>query len=425
MLRRYRPRDEAGFREALAARAQFGDDHRVTGAVEGLIADVRARGDLAVSEAVSRFDGARLSSDRFRVSDAEWDALAEKCPGEVRAALQLAAERIVAFHRAHKPQTTRVEGPGTVLEQRIVPLGSALCYAPGGRATYPSSVLMTAIPARVAGVKRVCVTSPAKGDQDVSPAIAAAARIAGADELWRLGGVQAVAAFALGTESIRRVDKIAGPGNAFVTEAKRRLSTDVGIDLLAGPTEVLVLAEEGVGDPRWIACDLIAQAEHDPEARSVLVTTSEALVDAVDRALAEEDMGEVAAASLRDHGCAVICESFDDAVAFAESYAPEHLELIVREPRSYVERLSSAGAIFVGPHAPVAVGDYLAGPNHTLPTAGTARFSSGLSTVDFVRRQSVIEWSRERLAEDTAALGNLARAEGLPAHARAAEVRRS
>jgi histidinol dehydrogenase len=423
MLRRFVPRTRADWDEALSMRARFGTDPRVTGPVSTVIDDVRRRGDAAVEEAARRFDLVPFGREKFRVSDVEWDSLAAKCPRETVAALELAAARIEAFHRAHLPASTRVEQPGAVLEQRVVPLSAVLCYAPGGRASYPSTVLMTAIPARVAGVKRVCVTSPAKGADDLSPAIAAAARIAGAHELWRIGGVQAVAGFALGTGSIARVDKVVGPGNAFVTEAKRVLSSEVGIDSLAGPTEVLIVAEEGVADPRWLACDLVAQAEHDPEARAVLVTTSAALADAVEAALAKEAIGAVARQALEAHGSVVVADSMDAALAFADRYAPEHLELVVKDPRACLDRVPSAGAVFLGAYAPVPVGDYIAGPNHTLPTAGTARFSSGLSAADFVRRQSLIQFEPSRLREDVRALRALADAEGLPAHARAAEVR--
>lgn len=421
-LRRFTPRTDADWAAALAVRGVIGDDGRVTEAVTSVVAAIRERGDAALAEFVYRFDGADLPPARFRVSDAEWDALAAACPAPVRKALELAAKRIAAFHRAQLPPEVRIEDDGAILEQRVVPMGSVLCYTPGGRATYPSTVLMTAVPAKVAGVSRVVVTSPAKGTGDVSPAIAAAARIAGADELWRVGGAQAVAAFALGTRTIARVDKVVGPGNAYVTEAKRQLAAEVGIDLLAGPTEVMIVAEEGAADPKWIACDLIAQAEHDPEARSVLVTPSAALADAVERAIAAESPGEVAAAALAAHGSIVLCP-LDEALDFAERYAPEHLELMLHDPRAALPKVTTAGAIFLGAHAPVPVGDYLAGPNHTLPTAGTGRFSSGLGTADFVRRQTLIHYTPERLAADTAALRALADAEGLPAHARAAESR--
>ncbi len=423
MLKRRQPRTPADWDEALSWRARLGSDTRVTEAVAGVIADVRTRGDAAVHAAAAKFDGVPFGPERFRVSDSEWSALAERCPGRVVQALELAAERIEEFHRAHRPLPTRLESRGARLEQRIVPLSAVLCYAPGGRASYPSTVLMTAIPARVAGVGRVCVTSPAKGSDDLAPAIAAAARLAGAQELWRIGGVQAVAGFALGTAMIHRVDKVVGPGNAFVTEAKRQLSSEVGIDSLAGPTEVLIVAEEGAANPRWIACDLIAQAEHDPEARAVLVTPSPALADQVEAALAREQIGPVARAALEAFGCAIVSASLGEALDFANRYAPEHLELVVRDPGAALERVQTAGAVFVGPYSPVPVGDYLAGPNHTLPTAGTARFASGLSTHDYVRRQSVICYDEARLREDTAALRALADAEGLPAHARAAEVR--
>lgn len=423
MLRRLRPQTAAEWDEALSYRARFGVDEKVTPLVARLIADIRERGDAAVHEASAKFDGITFGPERFRVSQDEWDALAAKCPEPTLRALELAARRVEAFHAAHKPTAVRMDADGAILEQRIQPLNAVLCYTPGGLAVYPSTVLMTAIPARVAGVARIVVTSPAKGDNDISPAIAAAAKLAGAHELWRIGGSQAVAAFALGTQSIAQVDKVVGPGNSYVTEAKRQLSSEVGIDSLAGPTEVLIVAEEGVVPAKWIACDLAAQAEHDPEARAVLVTTSDALVDEVEQALAAETLSEVTRRSLADHGCAIVAPSLAEALAFADRYAPEHLELLVNDPRAHLDSVRSAGAVFVGGYSPVPVGDHLAGPNHTLPTAGTARFASGLSTHDFVRRQSVIEWSEARLREDVKALRAIADAEGLPAHARAAEVR--
>jgi histidinol dehydrogenase len=423
VLRRLEPKTPAEWDAALSWRARLGSDQKVTDAVSGVIADVRARGDEAVLAAATRFDGVTFGVEGFRVSAAEWKALADRCAPKVVAALELAASRIEAFHTAHNPKPTRLAGDGAVLEQRIVPLSAVLCYAPGGRASYPSTVLMTAIPARVAGVSRVCVTSPAKGTEDLSPAIAAAARLAGAHELWRIGGVQAVAGFALGTKTIGRVDKVVGPGNAFVTDAKRQLSSEVGIDSLAGPTEVLIVAEEGAANPKWIACDLIAQAEHDPDARSVLVTSSSKLVDEVEAALRNEQIGDVARRALEAYGCAIVCASLDEALAYADRYAPEHLELIVKDPPSRLAQVRTAGAVFMGPYSPVPVGDYLAGPNHTLPTAGTARFASGLSTHDFVRRQSVISYDADRLRRDVPMLRALADAEGLPAHARAAEAR--
>lgn len=423
MLKRLNPKTKEDWAAALELRARLGGDERVTRAVSEVIAAVRARGDEAVHEAAVRFDGVSFGPERFRVSEADWDRLAAACPPDVSEALELAAARIRAFHELQLPATAWIEEDGAHLELRPIPLDSVLCYAPGGRASYPSTVLMTAVPARVAGVPRVVVTSPAKGDEDISPAIARAARIAGAHELWRIGGVQAVAAFAVGTESVARVAKVVGPGNAFVTDAKRQLSAEVGIDSLAGPTEVLIVAEEGVADPRWIACDLIAQAEHDPEARAVLVTPSAALADAVEQALAKETLGEVSARALREHGCVIVAASLDEALEFADLYAPEHLELVLHEPEAALERVKNAGAVFLGAYTPVPVGDYIAGANHTLPTAGTARFSSGLSTADFMRRQSVVRYDAERLRRDAGPLGAIARAEGLPAHAQAVEAR--
>lgn len=421
-LKRFDISTPAGFADALSARGVIGEDPVLSQRVAEVVQGIRERGDKALAEFVARFDSEELQVERFRVSGQEWDALAAACPKEVREALEFAALRIRAFHEPQLPQGFRQESDGAVLEFRVQPLDSVLCYTPGGLASYPSTVLMTAIPAKVAGVSRVVVTSPAKGDGDVSPAIAAAAKIAGADELWRIGGSQAVAAFALGTESIERVDKVVGPGNAYVTEAKRLLAAQVGIDLLAGPTEVMILAEEGVANPRWIAADLIAQAEHDPDARAVLVTPSESLAAAVEEAIALEAPEGIAKQALSAHGC-IIVSPLDKAFEFAKAYAPEHLQIMLNEPEPALNFITTAGGVFIGPHTPVPVGDYLAGPNHTLPTSGTGRFSSGLGTADFVRSQTVVQYSEARLKQDRDALVAVSQAEGLPRHGRTAAVR--
>ena len=296
---------------------------------------------------------------------------------------------------------------------------------PGGRATYPSTVIMTAAVAHLAGVHDVIVTTPPRPDGGISPAIAAAARIAGATRILRAGGAHAVAAVAIGTDGIPRCDAVVGPGNVYVTEAKRQLSGEVRIDSLAGPTEVVIVAD-GSAEPRIVAADLIAQAEHDPLALAVVVTDDRRLASAVQRHLEDElrqRPNAVAEQALRARGAAVVAPSLQDALAFADELAPEHLELLVRDPGSALGRVKRAAAVFVGPHAPVPVGDYMAGPNHTLPTSGTARFASPLSASDFVRRQNVIEYGARQLRADAQEIRALAEAEGLTAHARAVQVR--
>jgi histidinol dehydrogenase len=414
-VRRLEPEDALKLRERREAAST-----EIVAAVAGLIADVRARGDAAVLDAVRRFQGAEAGA--FAVADAEWDRLAAACPDPVRKALETAAARIAAFQGRQLPHGYQVDAAGARLELLVHPLDRVLCYAPGGRASYPSTVLMTAVPARIAGVQRVLVTSPR-----VTPEVAAAARIAGAHALYRLGGAHAVAAFALGTETLPQVDKIVGPGNAYVTEAKRQLalSGEVGIDLVAGPTEVVIVCD-GSADPDIVAVDLIAQAEHDPMALALAVTPVAELAEKILAALAAELRtfpNPVAEEALRARGGVVVVDGLDAALALADDLAPEHLQLSIDDPEAALHRVTHAGAVFLGHHTPVPVGDYIAGPNHTLPTGGTARFASALSPADFVRRQSVLAYTEERMRTDGDAIRALAGAEGLPGHARAVEVR--
>lgn len=387
--------------------------------VAAILDDVQRRGDDAVLERTARFDGAQLSA--LRATDDELRAWARACPEDVRRALLAAADNIRAFHAPQMPRPF-VLGGGR-LEQRIVPLDVVGLYVPGGRAAYPSTVLMTAVPARAAGVRRVCLASPPRKDGTLSPAISQACLIAGVDDVYLMGGAQAVAAFAFGTASVPRVDKICGPGNLWVATAKRQVSGRVGVDGFAGPSEVLIV-DDGRADVDLVALDLLAQAEHDPRAIAVCVTTSEAhwraLPDAVAAAL-DRTEGDVARAAIAAHGAVVLADDLDQAIAFANEHAPEHLEWEADPARSVEVR--TAGAIFVGAFTPEPVGDYFAGPNHTLPTGGTARFASALSTADFVRRVHVIHWDRDDLARHGPAIATLARAEGLVAHAVAVEER--
>ncbi|HKB75351.1 MAG TPA: histidinol dehydrogenase [Myxococcales bacterium] len=411
--------------QAAGLRAAAAVPPEVAPAVSRIVAEVRARGEAAVRELTLRFDGADLP-DAF-LPAREWDALAARCPPAVRAALEKAAQRVRAFHAPQVPQGYEQLLPdGGRLRSVVVPLARAACYVPGGRAVYPSTVIMTAAVARLAGVPEVIVTTPPRRDGSVAPEVAAAARIAGATRVLRAGGAQAIAALALGAGAIPRCDVIVGPGNAYVTEAKRQLAGEVRIDSLAGPTEVVIVADASA-DARLVAADLIAQAEHDPLALALLVTPHRALAQAVQASLEAElrdRPNRVALESLRARGAAVVASSLEEALAFADELAPEHLELLVSEPAAALPRVSRAAAVFVGPHAPVPVGDYLAGPNHTLPTSGTARFASPLGPADFVRRQNVIEYGARQLAADAAEIRALAEAEGLHAHGRAVEVRK-
>ena len=408
--------------QAAGLRAAAATPPEVAPAVSRIIAEVRAGGEAALRELTRRFDGADLP-DPFLPSS-EWDALAARCSEPVRAALQKAAQRVRAFQ---VPQSYEQRLPdGGLLRCLVVPLARAACYVPGGRAVYPSTVIMTAAVARLAGVPEVIVATPPRRDGSIAPEVAAAARIAGATRILRAGGAQAVAALAIGAGAIPRCDVIVGPGNAYVTEAKRQLSGEVRIDSLAGPTEVAIVADASA-DARLVAADLIAQAEHDPLALALLVTADRALAQAVQAALEAElrdRPNRIAIESLRARGAAVVARSLEEALAFADELAPEHLELLVREPAAALYRIPHAAAVFVGPYAPVPVGDYLAGPNHTLPTSGTARFASPLCASDFVRRQNVIEYSARQLAADAAEIRALAEAEGLHAHGRAVEVRK-
>ncbi|MET0851601.1 MAG: histidinol dehydrogenase, partial [Candidatus Rokuibacteriota bacterium] len=372
-------------------------------------------------------DGVRLEPAGLPVTEAEMDAAARQVAPETMAALAYAAGRIEAFHRAAMPRSwSMTDAAGSRLGQDVRPLDRVGIYVPGGRAAYPSTVLMTAVPARVAGVREIVLVSPPGRDGALSPVVLAAARLAGVTEAYRIGGAQAVAALAYGTATVRRVDKIVGPGNVYVTLAKARVFGEVGIDMLAGPSEVLVIADEGA-DPTLAAADLLAQAEHDPMARAVLVTPSERLADRVvaetQRQLGDLPRREIAAAALAANGAVVLVAGLGEAVELANRLAPEHLELLVADPEALLPRVRHAGAVFLGAATPEVVGDYVAGPDHVLPTAGTARFSSALSTEDFVKRLSVIRYSAEGLEEAWPHLAELARVEGLAGHATAASVR--
>jgi len=390
--------------------------------VAAILADIRARRDVAVAEYTRRFDNREPTDGSYELSRARWDALALEVQGPVRLALELAARRIREFHARVIDPGVDVALDGVRLELRVTPLQRVGLYVPGGTARYPSSVLMTAIPAKVAGVPEVIMVTPG-----ASPEALLAAQLAGVDRVFELGGAQAVGALAYGTATVPRVDKIVGPGNAWVASAKRQVYGEVDIDSIAGPSEVLIIADASA-DPAWVAADLIAQAEHDREARAILVTTSAELARAVDgelaRQLADLPRKAIAEDAIRAHGAAVIVASLADAVAFANAFAPEHLELQTRDARALAPRCTTAGAIFVGAFTSEAAGDYLAGGNHVLPTGGAARYASPLGVHDFRKQTSIIEYDAPTAAAHADAIATLAACEGLDGHGRSALMRR-
>jgi histidinol dehydrogenase len=400
----------------------------VARAVEDIIAAVRSRGDAALRELSARLDRFDPpSAAGLAIAPEELSAAERELDPAVRAALAYAAERIERYHAAVLPKSWRLtDEHGSVLGQEVRPLERIGIYVPGGRAAYPSTVLMTAVPARVAGVREIVLVTPPGPGGRVPAAVLAAARVAGVTEGWRIGGAQAVAALAYGTATIRRVDKIVGPGNVYVALAKTRVFGDVGIDMVAGPSEVVVVADRAA-DPAWIAADLLAQAEHDPMARALLITDAAELLPRVEAALTAQletlPRRAIAGESLAANGAFVLVSDLEAAVDVANRLAPEHLELMVAVPAALLPRVRHAGAVFLGAHTPEVVGDYVAGPNHVLPTAGTARFASPLGTEDFVKRSSVIEYSPSGLAAALPHLASLAQVEGLDGHGRAAELR--
>ena len=353
----------------------------VRGAVENIISDVRARGDAAVREYTQRFDGFHLQEDDFRLSDAEIDAAADKCEPDVREALAVAAGRIQSFHRKQLPEPeSYTDDAGVILGARWTPIDAVGIYVPGGQAAYPSSVLMNAIPASVASVPRIAMMAPMP-DGFLNPDVMAAVRLAGITEVFPVGGAQAVAALAYGTDSVIPVNKIVGPGNAYVAEAKRQVFGQVGIDMIAGPSEILVVAD-GHNDPTWIAADLLSQAEHDADAQSILITDdavfAETVVEAIDDLLTTLPRADVARQSWQSNGAVIVVDQIGDAVSLVDLIAPEHLELALAEPQDFADRVRNAGAIFLGRHTPEAIGDYVAGPNHVLPTSRSAPWSPAM-----------------------------------------------
>jgi histidinol dehydrogenase len=412
------------FRTFLATKREVSAD--VEAAVRAIIADVAARGDRAVIELTRQFDRFDPAKAGLKVAADEIDAAVAACDRRALDALIFARDRIEAYHRRQLPVDERfTDALGVELGSRWTAIEAVGLYVPGGTAAYPSSVLMNAVPAKVAGVPRLVMAVPAPQGQLV-PLVLAAAKLAGVDEIYRIGGAQAVAALACGTETIAPVAKIVGPGNAYVAAAKRLVFGKVGIDMIAGPSEVLILADKS-GHPDWIAADLLAQAEHDASAQSILITDDAALADkvekAVDAQLASLPRASIAGASWRDFGAVIMVGELDEAVPLVDAIAPEHLEIASEDAERLAGRIRNAGAIFLGPHTPEAIGDYVAGANHVLPTARSARFSSGLGVLDFMKRTSILKCGPDQLRALGPAAVALGEAEGLEAHARSVMMR--
>ena len=395
--------------------------------VAAIVRAVREKGDRALFDFTRRFDGVKLDRRSVEVSKKEIAAAVKEVPARNLRTLRLAARRITAFHRRQLEKSWGYRDPlGMYLGQRIAPLARAGVYVPGGKASYPSTVLMNTIPAKVAGVKEVIMTSPAGRDGRMNPLILAAAKIAGVDRIFRVGGAQAIAALAYGTESIPKVDKIVGPGNIYVATAKRLVFGEVAIDSIAGPSEILLLADSSA-DPEHVAADMLSQAEHDELAAALCVTPSASLAGriraALERQVRDGKRRAITLKALENYGAIIVCRGLGEAVEIANSIAPEHIELILREPERWARQIKNAGALFVGPYSAPPLGDYMAGPNHVLPTGGSARFFSPLGTYDFLKRMSVIRAEKRALRALAPEIARLARLEGLDDHARAVEAR--
>jgi histidinol dehydrogenase len=398
----------------------------VRGQVEAILARIADEGDAALLAYTATFDRQRLRPEQLRLGADEVARAVAECPAKLRQALELAAARIAAFHRRQLPSPLEIKDDlGVELGLRWLPIAAVGIYVPGGTAAYPSSVLMSALPARIAGVERLVMTVPAP-DGAIDPLVLLAADLAGVDEIYRVGGAQAIGALAFGTATIRAVDKIVGPGNAYVAEAKRQVFGRVGIDLIAGPSEIVVVADRDQ-DPEWVAADLLSQAEHDELAQAILITESAMLADAVaaaaQRQLEALPRQSIAAASWREFGAIILVRDLARAPELVDRLAPEHVELLVPEPRAMAAQIRNAGAIFLGPHTPEVIGDYVGGPNHVLPTDRSARFASGLSVYDFLKRTTLLACDARGFAALGPAAAALARAEGLAGHARAVELR--
>lgn len=418
------PDFEEALGRLLAMKREVSQD--VDEAVRAIIADVAERGDAAVIDYTRRFDGLELTPETLRVTPAEIEEALARCDAKTLAALETAKARIEAFHRRQRPEdVTFTDDLGVGLGWRWTAIEAVGLYVPGGTASYPSSVLMNAVPAKVAGVPRIVMVVPSPRGE-LNPLVLAAAHLAGVDEIYRIGGAQAVAALALGTQTIAPVAKIVGPGNAYVAAAKRRVFGTVGIDMIAGPSEVLVLADSSA-NPAWVAADLLAQAEHDTAAQSVLITDDAALADAVEQAVEDQlktlPRAAIAGASWRDFGAVIVVGRLAEALPIVDRFAPEHLEILAEDADSLAAGVRNAGAIFLGGYTPEAIGDYVGGSNHVLPTARSARFSSGLGVLDFMKRTSILRCGPEGLRALADAAIALGEAEGLDAHARSVAIR--
>jgi histidinol dehydrogenase len=423
-LNSQQPGFDASFDALLAMKRELAED--VDQAVKTIIAEVIAKGDAALFAYSKKFDRADLEKQGLRVGADEIEAAFGCCLPDAIDALRFAHARILAFHARQLPQDARyTDSMGVELGWRWLPVESAGLYVPGGTAAYPSTVLMNAVPAKVAGVSRLVMAVPAT-DGHLNPLVLAAARLAGIDEIYRIGGAQAIAALAYGTETIAPVAKIAGPGNSYVAAAKRRVFGAVGIDMIAGPSEVLIIASEGA-NPQWVGADLLAQAEHDAAAQSILITDDGALADDVESEVARQlqtlPRGEIAGASWRDFGAIILVRDLEQAALLANRIAPEHLEIMTANAEAVVQNISNAGAIFIGSYTPEAIGDYVGGTNHVLPTARSARFSSGLSVLDFMKRTSILKCDADSLAALGKAAIALGHTEGLDGHARSVALR--
>jgi len=422
----------------FAKRSQFSDeladllnrqqanDPVVEQTVAEVIAHVVRGGDQALFHYTQKFDGFDAEARGLEVRPARLEQALDAIPGAIRESLEFAVERVQSYHQHQLQSSWRYqEDDGSEFGQKITPMAKVGIYVPGGKATYPSSVIMNAVPAKVAGVSEIIMVSPTPGGE-FNDMVLAAAKLAGVDRVFRLGGAQAVAALAYGTESIPKVDKITGPGNIYVATAKKQVFGRVGIDMIAGPSEVLIVADDSV-DPDWLAMDLFAQAEHDELAQAILLTTSELVAEkvqrSIDRLLVDMERADIIQASLRDHGAMIVCQSQDELVQIADQIAAEHLEIFTHNAEELAEAISNAGAIFIGAHSAESLGDYCAGPNHVLPTAGTARFSSPLGVYDFQKRSSILKVSPQGAQTIGKHASTLARGESLTAHARSAECR--
>lgn len=422
----YRDEEATQFLERLEALRQE-EDRQVEAVARSILEEVRSRGDDALRELTRRHDGVDLPPESFRVTDAEFQEAWEEVPGEVRSALASAAENIRRFHQRPLPESWLIwEEGGVILGERFSPLDRVGIYVPGGRAAYPSTLLMCALPAQIAGVQEIAVCSAPGPQGKAHPLVLVAARIAGIHEVYKIGGAQAVAALAFGTQTIRPVDKIVGPGNAYVTAAKRLVFGRVGIDMLAGPSEVVILADDSA-EPAYIAADLLAQAEHDPMSVALVITPcgwlGQAVANELEEQLTDLPRREVAAESLRTRGGILLGRDLKECLQWINRLAPEHLGIHLPDPWPLLKEIRHAGSIFLGSYSPEAIGDYWAGPNHVLPTGGSARFSSALSVRDFLKASNVISYTRISLSAYASAVAGLARAEGLEGHARAIERR--